>query len=600
MGCAGSDEHRGFVRKFAIMLLAASALPASAWAQCVKGTRDVGIGSAVAKFASYLCQASPDGPQVSIQFLRLSDAAAAGVIRGQLWPEVNGYLGNVRLHETPVTAEVRDLFDRFGQTHDREDAYYVQAFAPKAGRSTQKESAGTGIKRLTYLAYPDTQHMTMEPIALPEADVTVKSGRSWPDGFRFYYGLPGEVANEVARCDKPDDFHCIILWRPLNADDVSQFEDRFQRHERMLRTEEAPEISDTPVDLEPIKTPGSEPLPLISYLTKGGWPDDFITVVGTYSACGGGYDFSYYPRPMVLDAAIIENGSSGPLSIGEILGAAAGGGLRAPLASRDAAPASGAIGTLAPGEKVLVPLRINFVVPEGLKDAFATPMDKARAFYSRIDRLPAGTIIEEQPTEWMNVLENPLRKKKEGYRPPERPAMGSLVFGPEIVMNGLMVDGARVLLQETSSNFLELTAGEGYGSCPYLYVLDSGTGRWVNYGKVIHEADTPLKETTEEVRLHTLATRFRIAEEELEISQINRVMLLLDLRKSQTLRLEPDLAALKAADKDYVAIAAGKALEFSFALPAGVREADVAAARLMITGYYRRYSSMSISGLSPN
>ncbi len=253
------------------------------------------------------------------------------------------------------------------------------------------------------------------------------------------------------------------------------------------------------------------------------------------------------------------------------------------------------IGKLAPGEKVTIPLRINFVTAQGLKTLFAGPVEKARAFYTGIERLPAGSIITEVVAAGAEPPKNLLRKRKESYLPPERPGMGTYVYGTEITMNGLMVDGARVLLQETSTNFLELTAGEGYGSCPYLYAFDATSRRWINYGKVIHEADAPSKELTEEVRLERLSTRFQIAEEELEVSQLDQVSLVLDLKKGQTMRLDPGQPALIAADKRYLEVAAGKAVEIAFQLPPGIRDVDVAQARLIVTGYYTRYASMKIS-----
>ncbi len=131
---------------------------------------------------------------------------------------------------------------------------------------------------------------------------------------------------------KPTDFDCIMLWRPMTAQDIRDFEDRFKRQQTLLATDEAPvEIpEDDALTAEARVTPGSEPLPLIAHLTRDGWPSDFVTIVGTYSACGGGYDFAYYPRQLVLDVAIIENASSQPIAIGEILGASTSGGLETP------------------------------------------------------------------------------------------------------------------------------------------------------------------------------------------------------------------------------------------------------------------------------
>ncbi len=144
--------------------VAVTLISADAVAQCAKDTREVGIGAATARFASYFCKATPQSPQVKVEFVRLSEAAAAGVLTGQLWPEVSEVFGRARLIDNAVSAEARDLFKRFGKTQDHEDAYYVQALTPKVGKSTDKISAGSGIKQLTYLTYPDTEGLTMQPI----------------------------------------------------------------------------------------------------------------------------------------------------------------------------------------------------------------------------------------------------------------------------------------------------------------------------------------------------------------------------------------------------------------------------------------------------
>lgn len=568
----------------------------AAFAQCVKEAKDVSIGGSAARFANYACTA-PSGSKVNVQFLRLSEAAAAGVIKGQLWPEVQGYLGGARLVENAVSAETRMLFDKFGKTQDEETAYYVETFAPKVGKGTEKSSAGSGIKQMTYLTFPDTEGLTEQSIALPDEDAEIKSSTSWPADFKFYYlGVrPDEVDT---KCSKPEDYACVMLWRAMNAEDVRLFEERFQRQEKLLAAElgQLNDPADENPEIEKIETPGAGILPLISYLTKDGWPQDFIAINGKYSPCGGGYDFGYYPRQLILDVAMIENASAKSVAITEVLGAATLGGLRAANTVPTPERSGQALGTLAPGEKVMVALRINFVVPTGLKETFGTKIERARAFYAIIEKLPAGTIIKEKPFDDQTP---PLKKKKESYKPPERPNMSPYVFGPELAMAGLVVDGEEIVLEETSSNFIELTAGEGYGSCPYLYVMNEETGRWVNYGKVIHAADAPSKETTEEVKLHGLAKRFRIAEEELEISHIDRLSLIVELKKGQTVRFEPPVAALKAADKRYVDVAAGKAIEINFDIPDSIKPEDVSEARLAVTGYYRRYSSLQISGEVP-
>ncbi|MDO9384436.1 MAG: hypothetical protein Q7T86_16410 [Hyphomicrobiaceae bacterium] len=580
------------MRVASLALLAACGVFNAAVAQCVKDAREAKFGEGNAKLVTFLCKAEGGAtPSVRVEFHRLSEAAAAGVVAGKPWPEVSAVIGKARVLDNGVGREALNLYKNYGITEDREDAFHFRAIGGEAEAEPDKVPAGTGRKAITYLTYPDTEGLTGQSMALPDEDKIIRSTQRWPDDLKFYY--KGEDC-------KPGNYSCITLWRYLAADDLGRFEERWQAQQAIMRVENPDFAAAQDTNEEPIPTPGSGPIKLLQYLTKDTWPDDFVVVTGSYNGCGGGYDFSYYPRQMVMDVAVIQNVSSKAITVGDLLGTQVEDtGLRPPAApmrgvvAAGIVPIPGAVGKLAPNERVLVPLKMTFVAPKGLASNFAGKLADARKIYSAVEKLPPGTVIKEEPPGEQSTLQ----KTKESFRAPELPKVTPYMWGPEITLKGLNADGKRIILEETSANFLELTAGEGYGSCPFLYSYDDAAKTWVSHGKVIDNADDPAKEMTQDIAITAFATRFRLAEEELEMSEINRVVLNVTRKDGEALQLIPDDIRLKDKDDRYVRILAGRAINIAFSLPAGVAPADIATSKLSVTGYYRRYSSLNVVDL---
>lgn len=594
-------QPRGLVAA-ALAIFAGVAWAGQVRAQCLQDAREVKLGAGSVRLVSYLCRAPGAASPVRIGFYRLSEAAAGSLLSGKPWAEIARLLGKGKLIDTAPGREAANLFRQFGRTETHDDSFQIRASAA-GGSEAEPIEAGTGAKALTYITYPDAEGGGGQPISLPDADATIKTTSAWGPEFRFYY-------RNYPQCTAPEALECAVLWRYLTAEDVVQFEARAKREQEALGLDANPgmtEIDGVPVATpSEMATPGAEQLPLIQYLTKDGWPEDFITVVGGYSICGG-VDFQYFPRKLVVDIAVIENAGAREIALGELLGSTIGGaGLRPEQPARPAAGGAlaaitGPVGTLAAGQRVLVPLRLNFVSPDGLLEAFSATPAEAQNFYAMIAQRPPGSLIVEpregDPQIWEGMAP-PLQKTRESYLPPEAPNVGPYVFGPELALQGLTVDGVRVSLTEESANYLELTASSGGGSCPFLYAFDETARDWINYGKVIDEANAESKRMTQEVKLAGPAFRFRLAEEELEMSMIDRAALILKLRSGQSRVIETADVLLAKAEGRERTIVAGQAVEFSFPMPADVQMADIEETYLSITGYYRRYGSMQLSGLT--
>lgn len=572
------------------LIMTAMMLSTPASAECIKETRDTAIGeSGKAKLLSYLCKVEGGKtPALRVAFHRLSEAAIPGALEGKAWPEIAKILGEYRVHDNPVKHEAERLFQTFGVTEDREDAFHFQAFGGPGGSVSEKVSQDTGRKQITYLTYPDTEGQTGQSMALPEEDKIIRTTKEWPKDFGFFYS--------GADC-APGNYACTTLWRYLTADDVQKFEERWKAKQAITKLEHPDEGVGVDENGKPYPIPGAAPLKLLSFLTKDSWPEDFAVVTGEYNGCGGGYDFTYFPRQLVADVALLENVSENAVNIGELLGSQSEtNGLRAPVpairgvVAAGVVPIPGAVGTLEPGAKILVPLKLIFVAPSGLAKRFSGTMATSRSIFEKFEKLPTNTTIKEE----VEGDSYKLAKARESFLPPTLPKVPPYAWGPEIALKGAMVDGQRMILDETNANYIEVTAGEGYGSCPFLYAYDEAERIWVNHGKIIDKADAARKEMTQEIVLSKFTSRFRLQEEELELARINRVVLNVTLNDGATLLLEPDDKRLAKADSAYVQIPAGHAVNISFALPSGYTEADVKASKLSVTGYYRRYSTLDL------
>jgi hypothetical protein len=90
---------------------------------------------------------------------------------------------------------------------------------------------------------------------------------------------------------------------------------------------------------------------------------------------------------------------------------------------------------------------------------------------------------------------------------------------------------------------------------------------------------------SDRVKLSSLRTRFRIAEEEAEVAFIDRVQLNLGLRNGRILQLRPTRS-------DNLVIRAYTNSEINFDLPEGITSSDILTSELEVVGYYRRRSEL--------
>ena len=582
----------------ALLFLCSTSSTASA--QCVASFREIKFSDGSARVKNYVCKTEGSAtPDIRVEFDRLSEAAAGNLIEGEPYPDLDKAFGKVRLVNNAVAIETKKLFDQFGAKSVEETCYAFQVASAAGGKGYASNADNNcGKRAMWYLTFPDRENLTTLQFPLPADIEYYQANSDWPHGYSFFY-KGGEYCE-----GETSPILCTFIWRAANAGDIANYEANQAAYDKALGLDDyTPEQAEQDiangesVDVEAetddtdiwANTP-KRYFALVNYLTRKGFPGDFLFITGEASECGGGVDFAIHIRQMVLDVAFIQNISSKPLSIEALLGSEVqAANLRTAAAGGASARVDLSTAEIKPGETVAVPLAISFVMADSLKHQFENATEAAKTF-KRIESAPAGTVFELND----DSIDPPtvVKKARESFGARTAPKPATYFYGPEVAVKGLVVGGKDIVFDQASRNFMQLTAGEGYGSCPYLYSWDDGDKAWVRHGKVIDDANSKDREMTETKTFPGFRSKFRLAEEELEVSYIDHVKLEVQLNNGTGMTLKPNFAAMAEQDARYATIKAGDRIEFSFALPPTVKAEDVKQSTLAVTGYYRRYSDL--------
>lgn len=388
-----------------------------------------------------------------------------------------------------------------------------------------------------------------QPFADPEAIIILKNQKRVPPNYKKITIL---TENGVQN----------LIWRYMTTDDLTRYANRWTAYNRLI-------LGENYIDPDPKWI--DHPSRLYRELAKSYWPNDFIVILGQLKPDGAlvfeecsPIDFYFYPRELLLDVAVIENVSSRKIAIDALIGNASEDRSLRPQetskALRENAPGVeiGGLGALASGEKLVVPIRMTFVVP------------------------------------------NQLEKAVEGFDG-SLPKMTNYVWGPEIAITGIKVNGEAAMLETSAANYLALVTSSGEGSCPYLYVWNDDAQRWRNQGKIIHKAAGPANEMAEVREFDGLVSRFQIIEQEAELAFINSAALELEFVDGSLKTVPLNHQFAKDTDNLYQELYFGNVLELAFNLPSDIDPAKVKRSRLKVTGYYRRYGDiLSERMIGPN
>jgi hypothetical protein len=437
-------------------------------ADCIEDPRPFKLdGSAVVKLKGYTCSEG-GSPQIKVEFHRFSDIPAGLLMAKTSSALLTRVIGSPRIVENDVFKTYADMLKQFGWTQEapkKDDGFPTRttiSLDPN-GPSTDDSIRAGKVRTLQGLY---TQHDGwIYPAAAEIGDLRKKR---IPEGVNYFYSVKcaGEDQPPTGQdlCKSKDNIRITQnFWRSMRAADVSDYAKNLSAFNAQLK--EAKKDAFTGL------TPRG--LNLVQYFAGSQWPDDFLIMTGNQqaSSCGSdesgifGWEFQYWPRDSVLEAVIVENLSKQPIKIGTFYGERfSQPHLRASRSTPDASSSAGtALGeialTLAPGARVLYPTGIRLFVNENLKKMFDHP--------------EAATQVRDQ------VGAGGFTGNTGAYR---LPTFKDYVFGSELDVTGILVNGRRVDFRPADANFIDLTVSALIGSCPYLLAWDSRDHEWVDTG----------------------------------------------------------------------------------------------------------------------
>jgi hypothetical protein len=541
----------------------------SVFAQCSEDRRAQKVGNDSVQLRTYLCRTGqgPDDAQVKVEIDRLSDAAASIIVTRRASHMLTQVIGTPKLIDNSVSKTYSDLLREFGVTLGRGLSLETIRIRGAASGGTGSESQHTLDKTIKILGNSDFRSAPDYP-AIEE--IVALENRKIPPGLKYFYSVDCKDNETISGSDRLSTCKnynpqqtTMLFWRSMKADDITNFSRRMTAYNRRYAPKDNAKHILIPRELR-----------LASHLAGNTWPEDFMVVAGTPK--GGGCvvgDFWYGLRVFMLDVAIIENVSTAQISVDNILGDRLLDTQLRVANSFAPRPKSGnplgfVVGRLAPGEKVLVPLRIVLGADE----------ETARQFRYR----ETASQIHKQ------VGARGYGGNVGGFGAPN---FRNYVYGPEFSISGLLVNGTRVDLAGSSANYFEMTMSAEEGSCPYL-LSRTKNGDWIDHGKILHTAAAKDREYSEIRSFRGFKRHFRLEEREPEIAFIDQVEIDATLNDGRTLTLTADNPKLASRDGDYLRLLWGDAIDINFTLPTDVQDKDVVESRLSVTGYYERYSNL--------
>jgi hypothetical protein len=322
----------------------------------------------------YNCSTNDRTPALRVSFYRLDEALAGSLVTGTPLPELETLLGPFGVIDNDVSREARAIF-QYGTTDDYDFAddglrWEIQthggvALEKKANDDNAPRKTKTGsstrqkqIRHIWYISHSASNinsHFGLwsNDIILSEASNIILRTTHWPTGYKFSYS-----------CGNDDFVSCTTIWRYVTASDFDIILRSMREFVRGMSAEQKrqdPTFRKLVPDYE-------RNFQLYSYLSRRGMPNDFLFINTAFGpGCeGDGWSFYYSARPLKTDVALIENVTDRAVRIEDFLGlVSVSQNLRSAATStilKTDNPVSLNLApqTLAPGAKVVLPLRLRF------------------------------------------------------------------------------------------------------------------------------------------------------------------------------------------------------------------------------------------------
>jgi hypothetical protein len=563
-----------------ILAVALLASVAPSHASCVASTRQVRFADGSVRMKAYNCTLGEVGsPIVQVEFDRLSEAAAGSLIEGTPYKDLTTLYGHWTVLHNRAYEKLKHLFETYGVRAVGQACYILRVSSANGDSydseiKNQKRACKFEKRTLWYFLFPD---MSEGPaINAPERWLVKPQQGRWPAGWNFFYSA----------CAESNLLSCVTLWRPVTLEDLKNFKKDVAESERKLG---APISDDLAAD--DARAPDRY-FRMINEVANGRLPEDFLFFSDTNPfGCGCDAGATIHVREVILHTAFLRNISNAPITVdgliegsdpNEFLRPYAEGQTVSHAQKDDVNPI-----TLAPGEVIAIPMRVTFVPGESIASTFGD-ITSAKATYEKIKNSPNSIFSMGSDCGKKGDV------RRDSFRAPTAPTARIYSYGPAVTLKGIVLSGKPIEFDRPLANFSEIVADPGYGSCPFVYAYDDTEREWVNHGKIIDAASSPAKETTERRDFVGLNTRFKIREEEPELTFVNRVRLELTLTDGRVITLKPRNRLRPEGLNHIEKIKYGAEREYDFELPLNLSGDAVVTSSFAVTGFYVRYSDASL------
>lgn len=566
-------------------------------------------------------------PKFRVVYYRLGGIGQSFLINGKLSPDWEKYLGGQQaIVNNTVHQEIRTITDRFGQeiwgSHlSGKVAFEGGEFGMGLADYARQVDAGIAVSQSDAGAIPDLDPAdgwrVFGPgrLFVPDLDAaeSLFLRGALPAGYQVFWGNFSEPARWI---EPGTQMTAPTLWRSLNLGDLENYEARYDAYlgraldisedaqdaSGLRRRAERGRFANAGAEFEQGRRIEHRTLEALRYVARNGLPENFALVTGEPGAHYG-WSFTASTRGADLLVAVLENVGDQPMDVGAFSIAETGAmtlrrhdETQALLAA--AAPVEKRLwppGVLVPGEKLVIPMRIEMPLLPQYFEWYASGYRENFAGGESIRE--EATSYGPQPIVFVHPYEtgNALFALRAGDLPKGRipELVERFEYGPAWAIRAVEVDGTTYDFRQHDPNNFILFAGGGIGSCPYVYTYRPDGDIWVEENHFLLGATAPEKKRTERLELSHFEGRLEIREKEHELAHLDRIALILrDDTGEETVypAVWPD--ALAAADGRDLVLGYGDRVEVRFDLPDGAWEGKTAL--ISATGYYVPFSDPSL------
>ncbi|MCC0029276.1 MAG: hypothetical protein H6891_02990 [Brucellaceae bacterium] len=192
------------------------------------------------------------------------------------------------------------------------------------------------------------------------------------------------------------------------------------------------------------------------------------------------------------------------------------------------------IGVLQPGEKILIPVRIELAQSELYVDA-QEELDDTAFNGRRTERALAAAGDMSVTAVDYNLIAL-FTKPASAYPPQSTPQIVErFEYGPAWRIDSVSVNGEDIAFRQHDPNNFIVMAGAEVGSCPFAFSYQPDGDLWLNEGHFLFGATTPQLKRTEEKTLPNFRGRVMVRELEHEIVFLDMIRLNRLTRRQETI-----------------------------------------------------------------